>query len=79
MPVAVSPELNRIERLCIEHGLRMTGQRRIIAKVLADAHDHPDVEEVYRRAHAVDAGISLSTVNASASSNEREGSQPRSW
>ena len=40
----------------------MTGQRRIIARVVADAHDHPDVGEVYRRANRIDARISLSTV-----------------
>jgi Fur family ferric uptake transcriptional regulator len=40
----------------------MTGQRRVIARVLSAAKDHPDVEEVYRRANAVDARISLSTV-----------------
>ena len=40
----------------------MTGQRRVIARVLSDAKDHPDVEEVHRRAHAVDTRISLSTV-----------------
>jgi Fur family ferric uptake transcriptional regulator len=51
-----------LERLCIEHGLRMTGQRRIIAHVLSAAQDHPDVEEVYRRAHKLDKRISLSTV-----------------
>jgi Fur family transcriptional regulator, ferric uptake regulator len=53
---------SRIEALCVDHGLRMTGQRRIIAQVLSDAHDHPDVEEVYRRANVVDPRISLSTV-----------------
>lgn len=51
-----------IETLCAEHGLRMTGQRRVIARVLSDAKDHPDVEEVHRRAHAADPRISLSTV-----------------
>lgn len=40
----------------------MTGQRRVIARVLSDADDHPDVEEVHRRANAVDTGIALSTV-----------------
>lgn len=55
-------DLNHIERKCAEQGLRMTGQRRIIAQVLADAHDHPDVELVYRRASAHDSRISLSTV-----------------
>ena len=55
-------EPNRIERLCAEQRLRMTGQRRVIARVLSDARDHPDVEEVHRRAHAIDARIALSTV-----------------
>lgn len=53
---------SRIERLCGEHGLRMTDQRRVIARVLSDAGDHPDVEEVHRRANALDSRISLSTV-----------------
>jgi Fur family ferric uptake transcriptional regulator len=53
---------NRIEKLCADKRLRMTGQRRVIARVLAAAKDHPDVEEVHRRAHAADARISLSTV-----------------
>ena len=53
---------NRLERLCAEKGMRMTGQRRTIAKVLSEADDHPDVEEVYRRASARDPRISLSTV-----------------
>ena len=50
-----------IER-CETKGLRMTGQRRTIAAVLEDAADHPDVEELYARASALDAGISLATV-----------------
>ncbi len=54
--------LNRIELLCSEQGLRMTGQRRIIARVLSSSKDHPDVEEVYRRANEIDKRISLSTV-----------------
>ena len=53
---------SRLERLCADRGMRMTGQRRIIAAVLSEAHDHPDVEEVYRRASARDSHISLSTV-----------------
>ena len=40
----------------------MTDQRRVIARVLSNAHDHPDVEELYRRAHAVDPHISIATV-----------------
>lgn len=52
----------RIENLCIEKGMRMTEQRRIVARVLSAAHDHPDVEEVYRRASGIDPHISIATV-----------------
>lgn len=51
-----------IEEQCVAQGLKMTGQRRIIARVVADAHDHPDVDELHRRIAEIDAGISLSTV-----------------
>ena len=51
-----------IERLCTERGLKMTGQRRIIARVLSEATDHPDVEELYRRAASLDQRISIATV-----------------
>ncbi len=51
-----------IERACRESGLRMTGQRTVIARVLDRAQDHPDVVELHRRAAAVDERISLSTV-----------------
>jgi len=51
-----------IEALCAAKGLRITEQRRTIARVLSDAVDHPDVEEVHRRAVAIDAGISIATV-----------------
>ena len=54
--------MDRIEKLCIEKGLRMTGQRRVIARVLSEAEDHPDVDQVYRRASAVDPRISIATV-----------------
>lgn len=47
---------------CEVKGLRMTGQRKVIAQVLEDSADHPDVEELYTRASALDAGISLATV-----------------
>ena len=53
---------SRIERLCLEKGLKMTGQRRVIARVLSEAEDHPDVELVYRRAVEVDPRISIATV-----------------
>lgn len=51
-----------IEDLCLQKGMRMTDQRRVIAKVLSEAEDHPDVEEVYRRSTAIDQGISIATV-----------------
>ncbi len=51
-----------LEDLCVAKGMRMTDQRRVIARVLSSAEDHPDVEEVYRRASAVDPRISISTV-----------------
>ena len=62
MPRIVKPPLNRIERACAEAGMRMTGQRKTIAAVLARSPDHPDVDELHRRANAVDSRISLSTV-----------------
>ncbi len=54
--------MDRIEKLCVEKGMRMTDQRRVVARVLATAKDHPDVEELYRRAHEVDPHISIATV-----------------
>ena len=53
---------DRIEQLCLEKNMRMTDQRRVIARVLSSASDHPDVEELHRRAHAVDPHISIATV-----------------
>lgn len=53
---------SQIERACLDKGLKMTEQRRVIARVLSAADDHPDVEEVYRRASADDERISLATV-----------------
>ena len=51
-----------IEALCAEKGLRITEQRRVIARVLSDADDHPDVETLYERSSAIDSGISIATV-----------------
>jgi Fur family ferric uptake transcriptional regulator len=62
-----------IERACREKGLRMTGQRRIIARILDDAADHPDVVELHRRAAAVDERISLSTVYRTVKLLENQG------
>ena len=53
---------SRIEQACIDKGLKMTEQRRVIAQILSEAEDHPDVEEVYRRASEIDQKISLATV-----------------
>ena len=52
----------KLEILCIVRGLKMTEQRRVIARVLSDSSDHPDVEAVHRRATAIDANISIATV-----------------
>lgn len=51
-----------IEKKCVERGLRLTEQRRVIAKVLSRAEDHPDAEELYARASQIDPNISLATV-----------------
>jgi Fur family ferric uptake transcriptional regulator len=51
-----------LEEQCAKKGMRMTDQRRVIAQVIESADDHPDVEELYRRASAIDHRISLSTV-----------------
>jgi Fur family ferric uptake transcriptional regulator len=51
-----------IEALCAERGLRITDQRRVIARVLSEADDHPDVEKLHERAVAVDPRISIATV-----------------
>jgi Fur family ferric uptake transcriptional regulator len=53
---------NHIEAKCVAKGMRMTEQRRVIARVLAQSADHPDVEELYRRSSAIDPNISISTV-----------------
>ena len=55
-------EKKNIEALCAAKGMRMTEQRRVIARVLAESDDHPDVEELYRRCVKVDDRISISTV-----------------
>lgn len=51
-----------IEAICAERGLRITEQRRVIAKVLSESTDHPDVEKLHERAVALDPGISIATV-----------------
>jgi Fur family ferric uptake transcriptional regulator len=63
-PAIVTNEtsMSRLERLCFDRGLKMTEQRRVIARVLSDATDHPDVELLYRRATEIDSRISIATV-----------------
>jgi Fur family ferric uptake transcriptional regulator len=51
-----------LEALCTERGLRITDQRRVIARVLSESEDHPDVEKLHERASAVDSRISIATV-----------------
>lgn len=58
----MAEQKTNIEAQCVARGMRMTEQRRVIARVLAGAADHPDVEELYRRCAAVDKNISISTV-----------------
>ncbi|MEZ5896296.1 MAG: Fur family transcriptional regulator [Parvularculaceae bacterium] len=54
--------MDRLEKLCADKGMRMTEQRRVIARVLSVADDHPDVEEIHRRAAEIDPRISIATV-----------------
>lgn len=51
-----------VEELCLQKGLRITEQRRVIARVLSESGDHPDIESLYARASAIDRGISIATV-----------------
>lgn len=61
-PMTGTSLTHQIEKLCEHKGLRMTEQRRVIARVLSNSNDHPDVEELHRRAAAIDSRISISTV-----------------
>ena len=54
--------MSDLEEKCAEAGLKMTGPRKVILKVLGDAEDHPSVEDVYERARKVDDSISIATV-----------------
>lgn len=57
-----APKAETLEAVCVAKGMRMTEQRRVVARVLEEATDHPDVEELYRRASSVDPKISIATV-----------------
>jgi len=52
----------KLEQLCIDRGMKMTEQRRVIAQVLSDAEDHPDVEDLHKRCVNIDSRISIATV-----------------
>ncbi|MEP5938580.1 MAG: Fur family transcriptional regulator [Erythrobacter sp.] len=56
------PQRIDLEQLCADKGLRITEQRRVIARVLSESDDHPDVELVHQRASAIDSKISIATV-----------------
>ena len=62
MASSSTPDPVNLEQKCVQLGLKMTDQRRVIAQVLSDADDHPNVETVYQRANAIDDRISLATV-----------------
>jgi len=64
---------NRIEAQCRAKGIRLTGQRRLIAEVLSGAKDHPDVAELHRRVAERDSGVSLATVYRTVKRLETEG------
>ncbi|MHA1597496.1 MAG: Fur family transcriptional regulator [Alphaproteobacteria bacterium] len=64
---------SRIEKMCVDKGMKMTGQRRVIARVLSDSKDHPNVEEVHRLAAAIDPKISIATVYRTARLFEEAG------
>ena len=62
-----------IEALCNDRGLRITDQRRVIARVISDATDHPDVEELYRRSSAIDPKFRLPPYTALCVFSKRQG------
>ena len=64
MPTKAKPQSRQseLERRCVDNQLRMTAQRRLVIRVLAEATDHPDVEDLHRRAQLIDADVSLATV-----------------
>src|ERR1700752_1981064 len=68
---------SRLEQLCLDKGLKMTEQRRVIAQVLSDSVDHPDVDQVYRRATPIDPGISIAPVYPTVRLLEAANMRPR--
>jgi Fur family transcriptional regulator, ferric uptake regulator len=72
-PNDVTDLTKTLEELCAERGMRMTEQRRVIARTLQESDDHPDVEELYRRSSKIDPRISISTVYRTVKLFEDEG------
>jgi len=54
--------LETIEQKCLKKGLKLTEQRKIIAKIMSESKDHPDVDELYKRVSKLDSKISIATV-----------------
>ena len=54
--------ISEIEKKCIKNGVRLTDQRRLVAKVMSDSNDHPDVDELHKRVNKLDSKISIATV-----------------
>jgi Fur family ferric uptake transcriptional regulator len=75
--VAAEDKSQSLEEACLAKGMRMTEQRRVVARVLEAATDHPDVEELYRRAADVDPHISLATVYRTMKALEESGAIQR--
>ena len=53
---------NKIEQRCLKKGLRLTDQRKLIAKVMSESEDHPDVDELHSRVSKFDSKVSIATV-----------------
>lgn len=64
---------SRLEKLCLEKGMKMTEQRRVIARVISESSDHPDIEELHYRSVKIDANISIATVYRTAKLFEEAG------
>ena len=65
-----------LEQLCADKGLRITEQRRVIARVLSESDDHPDVELLHERANKIDSGISIATISAMAAHGTKPHPKP---
>jgi Fur family ferric uptake transcriptional regulator len=64
---------SHIEKLCNDKGIKLTENRRIVAKIISESHDHPDVEELYRKAAKIKPNIGIATVYRAVKMFEEEG------